>query len=155
MNAAFAKLIARELTSQSIRLKALENARRRNGEPPLQITMDDATRELFQKMMAALDEKIDAAPATQVSEEVATPAPAQVEKRKVVVETPEKPKARVVKPEAVTSDRKVNYDLWPIEKLKRVVIKRGGDPERIVRGLHARARNKALVNWLRKNKKAA
>lgn len=150
MNAAFAKLIAREVAAQSLRIKALEKSVR-GGNANVQIEMDDATRKLLDQMMAALDEKIDAV-ATEDEQ------PARVQRKPVTEDAPAntKPKASVVKADAATAaKKKVNYNDWPIEKLRRAVERRGGNPDRIVKGKHARGRNTALVAWLRANKKSA
>ena len=79
--------------------------------------------------------KVEVAPAP-APKAVTKPAPA-----------PKKAEAAKPAPKAEAKPKRMLSEL-PIDELKAKVIKLGGNPDRILKDKHARARTKALVAWI-------
>lgn len=58
------------------------------------------------------------------------------------------PKKAVIKSPAAPAAPRKKLSEMSVEELRKRVERRGGNPDRIMKGKHARARNKALVAWI-------
>lgn len=142
------KVLAAAVGAQSIRIKQLEKVNRAKG---VDINMDAFKMDSeTQKLMDALYAAIDAMDETETADPVASLAV-----RVKDVSTVPTAKVKTVAPVTISEDApakiKKQYADMSVDEMRNRVTKRGGDPEVIMEGKHARARTIALRIWLSQN----
>lgn len=132
--------------------KELASVKARVAKLEAQVQQLLAAQQKTQPVRAAVLSEEAPAPVIKPEPKVeVAPAPApKVEEPKAVTKSapaPKKVEAPKPAPKAEAKPKRMLSEL-PMDELKAKVIKLGGNPDRILKGKHARARTKALVAWI-------